>query len=214
MKGSDMGRTELRRNGVDLSRLTDKRVKFVLAYVVHSNATQAAIDAGYSKKVASVQGCKLLKDDRIMALVGKLRREQGERFVIEADEVLEHLIACVVRDGKDFVDDQGMIHENINDLPDETTKAIDGIKQTKRKYFDKALGGNVEEVTTEIKLVSKASAIRMAMEHKGLFAATKFEGQIAVLNLDGYNITDNYEDPIQARLEQEKSDGKPNKRKK
>ena len=208
-----MARTKLKKNGVNLSRVTDKMCKFVLAYLVHGNAAKAAREAGYSIQTSAVQGAKLMKNDRVLALIGKLRREQGERFVIEADEVLEHLVACVIRDGKDFVDDDGIIVSNLNLLPETVTRAIDGIKQTTKQYRDNVTGQIVEETTTEIKLVSKASALRMAMEHKGLFASIKFEAQIAVLNLDAYNVTDNYKDPIEAQLLEAKSNDKPKRKK-
>jgi phage terminase small subunit len=41
--------------------LTAKQRKFFLEFPKDMNATQAAIRAGYSKKVARVQGCKLVK---------------------------------------------------------------------------------------------------------------------------------------------------------
>lgn len=203
-----MGITELRKQGCNLKRLSDKMVKFCLAYLIHGNGTQAATDAGYKKSSARFQAAKLLADPRIKALIGKRRREQGERFEIESDMVLEHLCSCVCRDGKDFVDADGvLLVNNIQDLPDDVTRAIDGIEQTETTFTDKD-GVTTRTVTTKLKLVSKGVALKLAMDHKGLFAAVKVEGRVA-LDLDKlYRDTGIIDvDPIQERLDQERNSG-------
>ena len=43
-------------------RLTAQQRSFVAAYIQHKNATQAAIDAGYSRKTAQQQGSRLLSN--------------------------------------------------------------------------------------------------------------------------------------------------------
>ena len=42
-----------------MARLTPKQARFVEEDLVDLNATQSAIRAGYSKKTAEVQGCRL-----------------------------------------------------------------------------------------------------------------------------------------------------------
>ena len=55
--------------------LTDKRRQFVVEYLKDSNATQAAIRAGFSKKTAGAAGARLLKDVRIQQLLAPARAE-------------------------------------------------------------------------------------------------------------------------------------------
>lgn len=174
-----MKKIEMRKDRADLRGLKDKMIRFCFAFLVHSNQTQAAIDAGYSEKTAHNMGCRLMKNPKIKAFIEKVHKQDRKKFEVDRYEVLEHLVACVTRDGKDFVDDQGrLMIDNLNDLPDRVTKAIDGIKQ-KRKVYSLPDGTEVEETETELKLVPKAVAIRMAMEHKGLFAAQEVTHKLA-----------------------------------
>jgi phage terminase small subunit len=71
--------------GVEEFLMTDKQQLFLNAYLANgSNATKAAITAGYSQKTAYSQGQRLLKNVEIQkALSGRI-----EEAVITADEVL------------------------------------------------------------------------------------------------------------------------------
>lgn len=169
-----MGSTELRKNGVNLKRLSDKMVRFCFAYMIHMNATQAAIDAGYGVKGASVMGARLLKNPKVKALIGNLRKKDCEKFTIERHKILQHLASGALRDGRDFVDDKGVIHTNLRDLPEDITRAIDGIKQKVRTRTTRD-GEEIVEVETELKLMSKAACLDLAMRHKGLFATQEVD---------------------------------------
>ena len=176
-----MAKTELMNRGINLQRVPDQWFKFACVYVRDggANARQAAIEAGYSEKTAAVRAVKILKDPRMKSLVGKMLKEQRDKFTIEADEILWHLWACASRNGKDFVDEKGhllLTSQNINDLPDEVTAAIDSIKQKRKTYATE--DGDVVEIETELKLVSKAAALDMAMKHKGLFAPQEIHGKL------------------------------------
>jgi len=203
-----MASTELRQNGSDIRKMTDKERRFVLEYMIDYNATRAALAAGYAKKSAGVQGAKVLARKHIKAYIGKRQRLDQEKFEIQRHEVLWHLWACATRNGKQFVDAGGKLllnDQNINDLPDEVTAAIDGIKQKVRRYT-LADGEEVEEIDTEIKLVPKAQAIEMAMKHKGLFAAEKTSIRMSFDFEDMFrDQRDTIDvDPIEKRLEDER----------
>ena len=177
-----MGTTQLCNRGTNVKNLSDQMVRFVMEYLIDYNGTRAAIAAGYAKSGAHTRACTLLKKPKIRALVGKLRKEQNEKFQIQSDEVLWHLWACATRNGKSFVDKKGRLlltSQNINDLPDEVTAAIDSIKQ-RRKTYTTEDGEQIEEIETEVRLVSKAAALDMAMKHKGLFATQQVEGKLII----------------------------------
>ena len=108
-----MASTELRKNGTNVKRLTDKQVRFVLEYLTDYNGTRSAIAAGYNKNRAAPTACDLLKNPKVKALVGKLRREQAERFQIQADEVLRHLASGATRDT--WISEARFIQESITD---------------------------------------------------------------------------------------------------
>lgn len=68
--------------------LNAKQSLFVAEYLIDSNATQAAIRAGYSEKTAGQIGHELLKKPEIQAQLSKARSERVTRTEISADWVL------------------------------------------------------------------------------------------------------------------------------
>lgn len=172
---------------------------FALEYLLDYDAKRAAIAAGYSEKSAAGHGRKLLCIPKIKRFIEQHERKTQERYEVDRDTILRHLVACATRDGKDFVDDKGRIRTNLKDLPDSVTCAIDSIKQKRRMYY--VDGEPVEEITTELKLVSKAAALDMAMRHKGLFAPQEVEARL-FLNWDILYSANAQHDPIEERLAQ------------
>jgi phage terminase small subunit len=68
--------------------MTDKQKVFAEEYLKDSNATQAAIRAGYSAKTAKVKGSELYNDPEIKVYIRKLQDERSTRTGITADYVL------------------------------------------------------------------------------------------------------------------------------
>jgi phage terminase small subunit len=185
-----VAKTKLIKKEPDLSKLTDKERRFCLEYLVDCDATRALMAAGYnckSKRMATNLSAKMLKKPHIRKVVGYFEQKSREDCEIRREEVLWNLLCCTNRDGKQFVDETGRLigsviledgevvaGKSINDLPDELTTCIDGIKQ-KRKVTIYEDGSTYEEVTTELKLVPKAAALDMAMKHRGLFEPEKSE---------------------------------------
>jgi phage terminase small subunit len=69
--------------------LTEKQKAFCLEYLVDNNATQAFIRAGYSENGASQNASLLMGNNKIQEYVAVLRKAQGERTEIKADEILQ-----------------------------------------------------------------------------------------------------------------------------
>jgi len=80
---------------VSEARLTLKQQRFVDLYLLLSNATQAAIEAGYSARTARSIGQENLTKPAIAAAVESARSEQAERTQIDADWVVQKLGANV-----------------------------------------------------------------------------------------------------------------------
>ena len=59
-------------------KLNYKQKKFVAEYLKEPNATQAAINAGYSKKTSYSQGQRLLKNQKVSSLIDEGRRKIEE----------------------------------------------------------------------------------------------------------------------------------------
>lgn len=72
--------------------LTEQRKQFILEYMKLKckNATQAAINAKYSKKTAAQQASDILKDSEVIEFLelqkNKLEADLREQFVFEAKE--------------------------------------------------------------------------------------------------------------------------------
>lgn len=81
--------------------LSPKQQRFVAEYLIDSNATQAAIRAGYSKKTAKAIGCENLTKPDVAAAVEKGRAKIAGKLGITA----ESLVRDVADIGKEARDD-------------------------------------------------------------------------------------------------------------
>jgi phage terminase small subunit len=72
--------------------LTAKQARFVEEYLKNrGNATQAAIDAGYSKKTARAIGAENLTKPDIAAAIAKAQGDRAKRTNIDLDYVVQRL---------------------------------------------------------------------------------------------------------------------------
>lgn len=72
--------------------LTDKQRRFAEEYLLDSNATQAAIRAGYSAKTAEQQGSRLLSNVKVRAHVNGLQAKVSERVELTVAGVTTKLL--------------------------------------------------------------------------------------------------------------------------
>lgn len=75
------------------NKLTHKQEVFCREYLIDLNGTQAAIRAGYSKRSAANQACRLLSDISIQNFIGKLSDKRNNRLSIDANYVLQQAVA-------------------------------------------------------------------------------------------------------------------------
>jgi len=71
--------------------LNPKQTRFVAEYLIDSNATQAAIRAGYSEKTAAVIGCENLTKPNIAAAIAAGTAKIADRLDITAEKVLRDI---------------------------------------------------------------------------------------------------------------------------
>ncbi len=69
--------------------MNDKQKRFALEYVKDSNATAAAIRAGYSESNARQTGSRLKQDPRVNEIIEKLQAKAAEKALLDAQWVLE-----------------------------------------------------------------------------------------------------------------------------
>lgn len=73
------------------------RKKFADEYIICGNATQAAIDAGYSKRSAKQTGSRLLDQAEIKEYIAARMKELEKESIASQTEILQYLTR-VIRD--------------------------------------------------------------------------------------------------------------------
>lgn len=161
-------RVEPRKNGVNPNKLNPKELMFVhaLAADVNFNATQAVRETYPKNSNPTSQAAKLLSRPRIQKMLGVVLRKRLERLELKADDVLEYLRFALFFNPLDYffpTEDGKWSILDLNGLPPEVGRMISGMKVKVKENGD---GTTVS--TVEIELVSKATALTLAMKHVGL----------------------------------------------
>ena len=84
--------------------LNQRQIRFVQNYMKTNNITHSAIDAGYSKKTAHVQGCNLLKNPKIFEYITAINERLESEKIADIQEVMEHLTSVMRGEKKDQFD--------------------------------------------------------------------------------------------------------------
>jgi len=118
-----------------LKPLSPKQARFVEEYLVDLNATQAAIRAGYSRKTAEVQGCRLLRNAQIAEAVTTAQTKRSERLEITLDKWLRELAIIGFSDLKDYLGisaDTGAIRAKaFEEMPEGASRALEAIEENR-----------------------------------------------------------------------------------
>ena len=163
-------------------QLTDQQRQFARAYTVHRNATQAALDAGYSKATASSQGSRLLSKGAVRALIQQVHVEVEAKAAIDLGITVERTLLELRRLA--FFDIRRLYAEDgslipLHKLDDDTAAALTGIE------VQELYGGSGEDrqaigLVRKWKAASKDKALDMLMKHQNLYKADN-EGKASTL---------------------------------
>lgn len=145
------------------SGLNDKQEKFCREFVVNFNATEAAINAGYSKKTATVQGSQLLTLLKVQEFIKSLQKKVADKLEITAERVVEEYAKIGFSNIADLMK-EGMTFEDIKNLDPKISATIESVSVT--ETFDKQ--GN-RSINTKIKLHSKPAALDALGKHTGIY---------------------------------------------
>lgn len=107
--------------------MTARQINFCLAYIGSGNATQSAIEAGYSEKTAPEQGARLLNNVNVQNYIRELQEQNASKKIADAKEMQE-VLTSIIR--------QEMEEENIvvEGCGDGVSEAI--IKKKKSSHKD------------------------------------------------------------------------------
>jgi len=149
--------------------LTTRQERFVVEYATIGNGRQAAINAGYSEKIAAVMSCRLLKNSLVVAALTKIKKKDERKLEITRETVLMELAKGLFRDPVGMENAEGFVVTSLKDIPPELRSIIDGFEVTQQLDED----GTPYSQKIKVKLVPKASVIDMGMKHLGAYAAEK-----------------------------------------
>lgn len=122
-------------------KLSKKEEKFVIEYVRTGNATQSAINAGYSERSARQTACRMLTKDYILKAIDELVKEMNSEKIADAEEVMM-LLTEIARG--ETVEQNAFIDKNGNPVIVETkvkekerVKALELLGKRYKLYVDK-----------------------------------------------------------------------------
>jgi phage terminase small subunit len=141
--------------------LTAKQQRFVREYVKDSNASQASIRAGYSRKNANVNGPRLLAHAGISREVAKRQAAALQRADLSADIALESIRKPLAADVRKLFYPDGRVRP-ITELSAEEASLIAGYEVIVKNA--KAGDGHTDEVL-KVKLVDRSKYVELAAKH-------------------------------------------------
>jgi len=151
-------------------RLTEKQKIFCREYIVHLNATRAAIAAGYSEKTAESQGSRLLSNVKVADYIQELMDTRAEKLEITADRVLQEIAKLAFSNMEDYVtfNDDGTASVDLSKLNREQAAAIQEI--TVDEYVDRSIDEDGERVKKiKFRLSDKGQNLERLGKHLKLF---------------------------------------------
>lgn len=158
--------------------LSSRERDFISHYLRTNNIVESARLSGY--KCPETSGYRLMKKGSIVAELNRTLVRLEKKMELTIDDINRELHAAVTRTVDDMLDERGRVPTDLRTLSDKGKRVVDGIEQT---VFTDSEGNEV--VKTKLKLMSKSTALELAMKAKGMFAPKRLEGEIIhTLNWD------------------------------
>lgn len=156
------------KQGTSKSSAADRKVAFVEAYLSNGgNATDAALQAGYSAGGAAKQGYRMSKDPAILSMLDIRRADVCTKLEISTERILQERARLSFFDVRKLFDKDGKpipIHE----LDDDSAAAIAGLEVVEQ--FE-GTGDNKQFVgyLKKYKLSDKGASLTALEKHLGMY---------------------------------------------
>ena len=85
------------------ARFTPKQRLFIETYLIHKNATKAAIAAGFSERSANNQGTRLMANDALRAEIEARLASTLDRYAVTSERILRELAKIAFANIGDFI---------------------------------------------------------------------------------------------------------------
>ena len=145
--------------------MTPKQARFVAEYLIDLNATQAAIRAGYSRKVARQQGADNLSKHDISAAIQAGQRAQLEAAGVSKARLLQELGRVALARVSDYFDPVTKAAKHPSELAPDASAALAGFEVVIKNA---EAGDGHTDTIHKFKLWDKVKAIELYMKHYGM----------------------------------------------
>ena len=144
--------------------MTPKQQRFVAEFLCDLNATQAALRAGYSKKVAGQQGYENLNKPEIRHLIETAQAQQLASTALTAVRTLEEYRRLSFIDVRSFFDATGNL-KPVTEWTADQGAAAASFEVIKKNA---AAGDGVVDTIHKVRLWDKTRALESLAKHFGL----------------------------------------------
>jgi phage terminase small subunit len=137
-------------------KLTAKQKKFVDSYIADSNATKAALEAGYSKRTARFVGAENLTKPNIKAAIDERMKRLESDKIAKAAEVLQYFTTVLRGEAKETIivstPDGADAVENDPSIKDRMSAG----KELLKRYpaDDRMLGAQIKKLEAEADIMA------------------------------------------------------------
>lgn len=142
-------------------KLTPKQRKFADEYIKTGNATQSAIEAGYSKKYANTNAPKLLQNTTLKQYIEKCMAEIASKRVMSYTEAVELLTSIARGEEKETVVVATPVSvEKVEKEADLKTR-ISALKEILKRYpnNDKLIEQQIRKLSAEADIAQKKAEL-------------------------------------------------------
>ncbi|MCX7579849.1 terminase small subunit [Leuconostoc falkenbergense] len=142
-------------------KLTPKQKKFADEYIKTGNATQSAIEAGYSKKYANTNAPKLLQNTTLKQYIEKCMAEIASNSVMSYTEAVELLTSIARGEEKETVVVATPVSvEKVEKEADLKTR-ISALKEILKRYpnNDKLIEQQIRKLSAEADIAQKKAEL-------------------------------------------------------
>lgn len=116
------------KQGTSKAAAEARRKMFVEAYFANGgNATQAAVEAGYSQQSAAQQGARLLKDVKISAAIQARREALVGKYELTSEMVMRSIVQELTFDPAKLYNDDGSL-KALHELDEDTRMVLAGVE--------------------------------------------------------------------------------------
>ena len=154
-----------------MARLTEKQKRFADYYIELGNATQAAINAGYSEKYAGQNVDKLLKNTNLKKYIEERLEQIASERIMSAQEAVELLSSIARAEITEQVVVTTMEGAEVVDKPPDVKTRIIAIKEILKRYpdNDKLVEQQIRKLTADADLAEiKVNTIKGLSDDGGL----------------------------------------------